>query len=90
MVIKFYLIIFIICSQNHLYTCVRNIRTAKIYVTRKYPYTTEGDIRHKEDNWRVVQIVNSIYITIVNSFKSNIKENSYIHVPLLEVYWKRK
>ena len=27
MVIKFYLIIFIICSQKHLYTCVRNIRT---------------------------------------------------------------
>ena len=47
---KFYFIIFIICSQKHLYTCVRNIRTVKTYVTRKYPYTTEGDIRHKEHN----------------------------------------
>ena len=73
MVIKFYLIIFIICSQKHLFTCVRNIRTVKIYVTRKHPYTTEGDIRHRERNWRVVQIVNTINITIVNSFKSNIR-----------------
>ena len=69
MVIKFYLIIFIICSQKHLYTCVRNIRTVYIYVTRKYLYTTEGDIRYKEHNWRVVQIVNTIFSTIVNIFK---------------------
>ena len=68
MVTKNYLISFIICSQKHLYTCVRNIRTVEIYVTRKYPYTIEGDIRHKEHDWRVVQIVNTIYITIVNSF----------------------
>ena len=61
MVITFYLIIFIICSQKHLYTCVRNIRTFKIYVTRKYPYNTEGDNRHKEHNWRIVQIANTIY-----------------------------
>ena len=49
--IKFYLIIFIICSQKHLYPCVRNICTIEIYVTRKYPYTTDDDIRHKEHNW---------------------------------------
>ena len=54
MLIKFNLIIFIICSQKHLYTYVRNIRTVKIYATRKHPYTTEGDIRQKEHNWRVV------------------------------------
>ena len=90
MVLEFYSIIFIICSQKHLYTCARNIRTVKVYVTRKYPYTTEGGIRHKEHNWRVVQIVNTIHNAIVISFKSNIKENSYINLLLLDVYWKRK
>ena len=78
MVIWFYLIIFIICSQKHLYTCVRNIRTVEIYVTRKYPYTTEGDIRLKEHNWGVVQIGNTRYITIVNSFESNIKKTAIL------------
>ena len=74
MVIKFYLIIFIICSQKKIcITCVRNIRTVKIYVTHKYPYTIECDIPHKEHNWRVVQIVNTIYITIINNFKRKIK-----------------
>ena len=86
MVISFDSIIFIICSQKHLYPCVRNIRRVEIYVTRKYPYTTEGDIRHKEHNWQVVQIVNTIYITIGNSFESNIKENGYINLSLLVVY----
>ena len=86
MIIKFYLIIFIICSQKHLYPCVRNIRTVEIYVTRKYPYTTECDIRHKEHNGRVVQIVNTIYTPIVNSFESNIKENGYINLSLPVVY----
>ena len=56
------------------------------YVTRKYPYTTEGDIRHKEHNWQVVQIVNTIYVTIVNSFKSNIEKNGYFYLSLLVVY----
>ena len=79
MVIDFISLFFIICSQKHAYTYVRNIRTLNKYVTHKHPYTTESDIRHKEHNWRVVQIVNTIYITIVNSLKSNIEENSYIN-----------
>ena len=72
-------IIFIVCSQKHAYTCVTNIRTLQKYVTHKYPYTTEIDIRHKEHNMRVAQIFNTIYITIVNSFRSNIEENGYIN-----------
>ena len=89
-VMKFYFILFIICSQKHQYTCVRNIRAVKIYVTHKYPYTTESESRHKEHNWRVVQFFNTIYMTIVKSFKSNNKENSYINLSLLDVYWKVK
>ena len=90
MIFKYYLIIFIICSQKHMYPCVRNIHSLEIYVTRIYPYTTEGDIRHKQHNWRVVQIVNTINTPIVNSFESNIKENGYINLTLLVMYWKRK
>ena len=75
MVIKFYLIILIICSQK-ICTPVSEISVQckyTMYVTRKYPYTTEGDNQHKEQNWRDVQIVNTICITIVNSFKSKIE-----------------
>ena len=43
MVIKFYLIILIICSQKHLYTCVRNIRTVKKYVT-----SPSGSVSHED------------------------------------------
>ena len=49
-------------------------------------YTTEGDIRHKKHNWQVVQIVNTMFITIVNSLKSNVKEKSFNNVSLLDVY----
>ena len=60
---------------NYFFSCtpVSEISLQLNIFTRKYPYTTEGDIRHKKHNKRFVQIANTIDITIVKKLNSNIK-----------------